>query len=370
MSQEQFTTTPTETVFEELEQELRRLKSAVSHLSLSESAATQAITAAEQVVERQDQLSRQLSDYVDRLPQPPAADMATQVADLVQAVTAQQQLLRQAVEQLTASQAEPHNIQANEEQHQRALAKVEEHQGQLSQMLAKVEQQLTQGVAHHLSQELETLLQQTVQEVRETHQYGHTLGQLLQHTQAIREQQSKAFSQLETLAVGRQAQSRQLEELQGAVQTVGQQFTEQVAQQKKLPAEWQSQLLQLLQPLLKPQAPVAVTTSPDQRLYQKLDELQNLMKTTGRQLTEVTAQQRKLPVEYQDQLQQALAPLIKPKAPLPLAPDQELRRKVDELQQTVVAQQGLLKRQQMVGLVTLLAALAALAGLVVAFLRG
>ncbi|MCR5888353.1 hypothetical protein LRS06_11375 [Hymenobacter sp. J193] len=290
MSQEQPLTDSsfTETVFEELGQELRRLKSAVSHLTLSESAATQAITAAEQVVERQAQLSRQLSDYVSRLPQPRTSETATQVVD-----------------RLVASHAESHNSQGNEEHYQRVLARLEEHQGQLAQMLTKVEQQLMQGVAHHLSQELEGLRQQTVQDVGAAQQYGQVLGQLQQHTHAIREQQHKVSLQLETLSAGWPGQSRQLEELRKAVQTVGQQFSEQVAQQHRMPAEWQNQL------------------------------------------------------------QQALAPLMKPKAQLTLAPDHELRRKVDELQQTVAVQQGLLKRQQVIGLVTLLAALA---GLVIAFL--
>ncbi|SET97853.1 hypothetical protein [Hymenobacter actinosclerus] len=90
-----------ENVFEELDQELRRLKSAVSHLSLSESAATQAIEAAERVVVQQGQLHQQLTEYLNHLPERQAAATSSLVAELSQAVaTQQQQDLAQMAQQL------------------------------------------------------------------------------------------------------------------------------------------------------------------------------------------------------------------------------------------------------------------------------
>lgn len=295
---------PAEDVFNELEKELQRLKSAVSHLSLSEQAATKAIEAAEQVLHRQAELGQQLTDYVSRLPQP-AEPTAPPLAQLTAAVERQQEVLDHLAGQLTrlTDQAAPPDP-SKEDTATPLLQDILTRQEQLATGLGDLQRQLKQGIAHYPSQQLTDFLQQLVEPL--------ALPQELQPTVTRSQQILQELSlQVKTLtSSGAQQQAGVIKELQALSGTM------------KLRND-QGELLRNSQLSLGEQSA----------------SIQKLLQGVSQQL--------------RDQPAQATAS--------PVGPDMMLHQQVWDLAQTVATQQTVLKRQQLIGLATLLAVLASLA---------
>ncbi|SDY56738.1 methyl-accepting chemotaxis domain-containing protein [Hymenobacter psychrophilus] len=366
---------PTENVFEELEQELRRLKSAVSHLSLSESAATQAIEAAERVVQQQNQLSQQLTDYLSRLPEQQAEAAGALVAELSQAAAAQQQqALAQLAQQLTQGNTLPGRPVAEEPY--RALAeKTEERQRLLELTLARIDAQLNEGIPHHLTQELDELLQQVTREATVVKEHGQVLSQVEQAVRNLASADDQASLMKQVQQVGQETakiseQTALLKQVQKTVGEIAFSSGENLLQQQEKAAAGneQSKLLNQVQQAVQEikQGQQGLTAHLKSGASSRPPES---MAAGG--IQETLKQQFQ---QLQSQLLKLLEPSTKPKSPLPSTPDygvrnkvDELSKKVNELTQLAAAQQRLLKRQQVFGLLTLLGVLAMLAA---GFIKG
>jgi hypothetical protein len=324
------TATPAEDVLSAIEQQLRRLKSAVSHLQLSETAATTAISAAEQVLQGQASLGQQLADYVSRLPQPTQDDkVVQQLEQLTLAIGQQQELLRQTSETLGSSAAYTDASALRDPSILSTLQKVLEQHEQLAATLSDIGAQLGQGLTHHLSRELDDLLKSLVEPLAAAEASKDALSLLKQKAQDI-SQQIKHLSTSST---------QQYQEVAKRQQGLTDGLKLRDERDKQL---WQGQTL------------LAEQTAQAQATLAKISQ----------QLAEQLAHQKQLPASLQTKMQDILQQLAvaqqKPLSVKPAEPDYELRQQVATLTQTVMAQQATLKRQQMVGLITLLATLASL----------
>ena len=154
-----------EEVFADLEQQLKRLNSAVSHLTLSEQAATQAIEAAEQVLQQQQMLSQQLKDYVEQLPRPAQGeDSLKQLESLTEAIERQSRQLQEVQQHLQAEAAAPQPSASTENEQLQALTTtLEAGQERTAKAVEMVGQLVQKGVAHYPSQQLTDFLQNAME---------------------------------------------------------------------------------------------------------------------------------------------------------------------------------------------------------------
>ena len=145
-----------EQVFADLERELKRLTSAVSHLTLSEKAATTAIEAAERVLQQQSVFGKQLEDYVAKLPQP---DQTTATAAQLQELavsTGQQSKQLEEIQRLIRTEPAPPllNDSPGYEQLLALTTTLAEHQASLTKTVEMAGQEVQNGVAQNTSQQL------------------------------------------------------------------------------------------------------------------------------------------------------------------------------------------------------------------------
>lgn len=154
-----------EEVLADLENELKRLQSAVSHLTLSETAATKAIEAAEQVLQHQRVLGQQLTDYVAKMPQPgQGTETLAQLQMLNSSIERQSQQLEDVQHQLHKEQAT--QMPSGMPGHEQLLAlttELGERQSSMSQKVELVAQAVQKGIAHYPSQQLNELLKEVIE---------------------------------------------------------------------------------------------------------------------------------------------------------------------------------------------------------------
>lgn len=179
-----------EQVFADLERELKRLASAVSHLTLSEKAATAAIEAAERVLQQQSVFGKQLEDYVAKMPQP---DQATATAAQLQelAVSAGQQSKQlEEIQRLIRTVPAPPllNDSPGYEQLLALTTTLAERQASLTKTVEMAGQEVQNGVAQNTSQQLAGFLNSALEPFLPVAEMQPTLvrnEQLLQEIQQL-----------------------------------------------------------------------------------------------------------------------------------------------------------------------------------------
>ena len=154
-----------EQVFADLERELKRLTSAVSHLTLSEKAATTAIEAAERVLQQQSVFGKQLEDYVAKLPQP---DQTTATAAQLQELavsTGQQSKQLEEIQRLIRTEPAP-PLPSDSPGYEQLLAlttTLGERQASMTKTVEMVGQEVQKGISHYPSQQLADFLREAME---------------------------------------------------------------------------------------------------------------------------------------------------------------------------------------------------------------
>ena len=154
-----------EEVFADIQQHLTRLRSAVSHLQLSEKAATKAIEAAEEVLAQQNSLSLQLREYVAQLPHPTESTQAAEQLQKLTEAAAQQSLQLEELHQFLRNET-PSPLPTHLVGHEELLALVtalNERQQGMAKTVEMVGQVVEKGVTHYPSQQLAAFLQHTME---------------------------------------------------------------------------------------------------------------------------------------------------------------------------------------------------------------
>lgn len=154
-----------EEVFADIQHHLTRLRSAVSHLQLSEKAATKAIEAAEEVLAQQNSLSLQLKEYVAQLPHPTESTQAAEQLQKLTEAAAQQSLQLNELHQFLRTETPsplPTHLVGYEELLDLVTALNERQQG-MAKTVEMVGQVVEKGVTHYPSQQLATFLQHTME---------------------------------------------------------------------------------------------------------------------------------------------------------------------------------------------------------------